>query len=101
MTIPDQFRAALHALALKFVDPKRKSASLQEAYNLCGRAGRIAQVVPEVAPFVGQLYAALAASLHSHHIGLREAPPARVATRRYRLAASWLCSLLKERALQS
>ena len=64
---------------------------------MCGRAGRLAQVVPEVTPFVGQLYAALAAGLHSHHIGLREAPPLRVATRRYRVAANWLCALLKDK----
>ena len=96
MTIPNQLREVLLALALKFVDSKHKTASLKEAYSLCGRAGRLAQGVPEVTPFVGQLYAALAGSLHSHHIGLREAPPARVATRRYRLAASWLCSLLKD-----
>ena len=55
MTIPDQLRSALFVLAQKFIEPKRKTASLKEAYNLCGRAGRLAQVVPEVAPFVGQL----------------------------------------------
>ena len=96
MTIPPQFREALLTLASKFAAVTRKSASLKEAYNLCGRAGRLAQVVPEVTPFVGQLYAALAAGLHSHHIGLREAPPLRVATRRYRVAANWLCALLKD-----
>ena len=42
-----------------------------------------------------QLFAALAASLRAHHLGLHEAPPRRVAKRRFRTAASWIVSLLK------
>ena len=67
---------------------------------MCGKAGRLAQVVPEVTPFVSQLYATLAAGLHTHSIGLREAPPLRVATRRYHVAARWLLALLKDELFQ-
>ena len=95
MTVPEKFRADLLVLAQKFARTQRKTASLAEAHALCGRAGRLAQVVPEARPFTAALFAALAASLQSHASRSREAPPAKVAVRRYRVAATWLCAVLR------
>ena len=94
VTLPESFVAALLVLVRSFSRSSSRTASLADAYALCGRAGRVAQVVPEARPFISALYAALAASLRSHHSGLREAPPRRVAVRRFRSAAVWLEALL-------
>ena len=94
MSLPADFLKALLMLAQKFADPNVKVATLQEAQEICGRAGRVGQVVPEAKPFVSNFYGALAGSLRAHEGRSREAPSGRVATRRYRLAAQWLVKLL-------
>ena len=96
LSLPEAFVAALLILVRTFSRGTARTASLADAYALCGRAGRVAQVVPEARPFISALYAALAASLRSHHAGLREAPPRRVAIRRFRSAALWLEALLQD-----
>ena len=95
MTVPQKFLATLLEVAESFLAPTPKTAPLRDAHALCGKAGRLAQVVPAAKPFVQQLFAALAASLRAHHLGLREAPPTRVAKKRHRIVASWLVSLLR------
>ena len=95
MTIPEKFWLELLQLATKFSKSEKKTASLAEAHTLCGRAGRLAQVVPEAKPFVSALFAALAGSIASGRSGSREAPPSKVATSRYRTAAAWLVALLQ------
>ena len=95
MSIPTPFATSLLEVASQFLADRPRTAPLSLAHNLCGKAGRLAQVVPTAKPFVTQLFAALAASLRAHHLGLREAPPHRVAKRRFRTAASWIVSLLK------
>ena len=95
MSIPTAFAASLLDVASQFLTDRPRTAQLSVAHNLCGKAGRLAQVVPTAKPFVTQLFAALAASLRAHHLGLREASPRRVAKRRFRTAASWIVSLLK------
>ena len=95
LSLPAAFVDALLVLVRSFTCATARTASLADAHALCGRAGRVAQVVPESRPFITALYAALAASLHSHHAGLREAPPRRVAVRRFRFAAVWLEALLQ------
>ena len=97
MSVPKQFLEGLLAIALTFTTPTPKTASLKDAHALCGKAGRLAQVVPAAKPFVQQLFAALASSLRSLRFGLREAPPKRVAKRRYATAAAWLVGLLQGR----
>ena len=94
LSVPQQFVNSLLQVAQVFVSSSPRTASLADAHSLCGKAGRLAQVVPAAKPFVTQLFAALAASLRSHHLGLREAPPKRVAKKRFRLAASWIVGLL-------
>ena len=96
LSVPSSFLKDLLAIATKFTTSSPKTASLKDAHALCGKAGRLAQVVPAVTPWVQQLFAALAGSLWSHHVGMREAPPRRVAKRRYLSAATWLVQLLKE-----
>ena len=94
ISVPTQFLEGLLEIARKFIDPSPKTATLKDAHALCGKAGRLAQVNPAVTPFVQQLFAALSACLRPHHLGLREAPPRRVAKKRFRLAAGWLVRLL-------
>ena len=95
MSITGTFLESLLEIALVFTSPSPRTASLRDAHQLCGKAGRLAQVVPAVKPFVGQLFAALAASLRSTANGFREAPPKKVAKKRFRLAASWVVALLR------
>ena len=95
MSITGSFLESLLEVAAKFTSPSPRTASLRDAHQLCGKAGRLAQVVPAAKPFVGQLFAALAASLRSTAQGLREAPPKKVAKKRFRTAASWVVALLR------
>ena len=57
-------------------------------------------MVPAAKPFVTQLFAALAATLRLSSLGLREAPPRKVAKKRFRTAASWIVSLLHNQPFQ-
>ena len=95
MSIPQAFLTSLLTIAKVFLQPSPRTAALRNAHSLCGKAGRLAQLVPAAKPFVNQLFSALAASLRAHHLGLREAPPKRVAKRRFRTAAAWLVGLLQ------
>ena len=72
MSITRAFLESLFEVALTFTSPSLRAASLRDAHLLCGKAGRLAQVVPPAKPFVVQLFAALAASLRSTAQGLRE-----------------------------
>ena len=95
MSVTGSFLESLLEVALIFTSSSPRTASLRDAHQLCGKAGRLAQVVPAAKPFVGQLFAALAAALRSTAQGLREAPPKKVAKRRFRVAASWVVALLR------
>ena len=86
MSIPEAFSKSLLELVRSSFSPSSRSAPLLDAHALCGRASPCPGY-PEARPFVTALFAARAASLRSHHQGLREAPPRRVATRRFRSAA--------------
>ena len=67
---------------------------LAEAHTAVGKAGRVAQVVPEAAPFAGSLWAALADSQRAAVQGKRDALPGRVACVRFAAAAAWFLALL-------
>ena len=95
MSVPQKFLSTLLDLAETFLAPSPRTVALRDAHALCGKAGRLAQVIPAAKPFVQQLFAALAACLQAHHLGRREAPPKRTAKKRYRVAASWLVGLLR------
>ena len=96
LSVSGSLLESLLDIASKFISSLPRTASLRDAHLLCGKAGRLARVVPAAKPFVGQLFAALAASLRSLSLGLREAPPPRkVAKKRFRTAATWLVSLLR------
>ena len=95
MSLPTSFLESLLEVARRFTDRTSRTTSLKDAHLLCGKAGRLSQVIPCTKPFVMQLFAGLAGSLRASRVGLREAPPRKVAKRRYRLAASWIVSLLQ------
>ena len=95
LTVPRAFVDALLTLVRRFADRQRRVASLREAEELCGKGGRLAQVIPDARPFVAGLYAALTASKRALAAGAREAPPSKVATRRFRSSAAWLSTLLE------
>ena len=73
------------------------SARARGAFCITFDHGRITQVVPSSRPFLAGLYGALAGSLNAARLSGREAPPGRVATRRYRHCAEWLVALLSDR----
>ena len=81
MSLPEEFLSNLLGLAKKFANPEVKVATLKEAQEVCGRAGRVGQIVPEAKPFVSSFYGALAGSLRALECRSREAPPGKVATR--------------------
>ena len=98
LRLPVEFIESLRPLAIKFSNPENKLATLKEAQELCGRAGRLGQVIPDARPFINNLYGALAGSLLAQANRSREAPPGQVAIRRYRSAATWLACLLRQEA---
>ena len=95
LQVPKSFAESLLTLVRRFADPARRLASLQEAEELCGKGGRLAQVIPEARPFIAGFYAALAGSKRASAAGAREAPPSKVATRRFRSSALWVAALLE------
>ena len=97
LTLPKEFCRSLLVLAKIFANADQRVATLKQAQELCGKAGRVAQVVPHTRPFLLGLYGALAGSLAAQRARSREAPPGKVATRRYRHCAAWLVRLLEDR----
>ena len=93
MTLPVPFLRDLAELVRQFTKSKG-SVSLKLADQLVGRAGRLAHVIPTAKPYVGMLCAALTAA-KAAAANVREAPPGRVAVRRFRTAAYWLHALLR------
>ena len=96
LSLPADFLASVRELAELFASPSTSTASLKQAQELCGKAGRISQVIPSTRPFLSGLYGALAGSINAARHHGREAPPGRVATRRYRHCAQWLVALLRD-----
>jgi hypothetical protein len=70
------------------------SAPKSDAEKVVGKAGRVAHVVPSSRPFAGALWAALTAAKRATASDIKEAPPGRVACRRFASAALWFRALL-------
>ena len=68
------------------------AVSLRAAERAVGRCGRVAHVVPDARPFAGAMFAALTAAKAAP----AEAPPGRVAARRFSQAASWMFQLVEQ-----
>ena len=98
MTLPSGCVASLRELVSKFADASVRVASWKEAEELCGKAGRLAQVIPEARPFCAGFYAALSGAKAAKRAQAREAPPDKVATRRFRTSAKWVLKLLVQDA---
>jgi len=96
MQLPDSFLEATRE-DLRPLAATRGTACLSIARRAVGRAGRIAQIVPEAAPFAASLWAALAASEQQDKSGRRSAPPGRVACTRFARAAHWFVQLLSHK----
>ena len=63
---------------------------------VCGKAARVAHVVPAARPFVAGLWGALSASRTADRLGRREAPPHHAPAKRFAFAAAWVKALLSE-----
>ena len=94
MRLPPEFLKLFLENVEPFAQESVKTVSVQDANRMVGRAGRIAHIVPEARPFAIALWVALAAARQSDGgAAPREAPPGRVAVRRFRIAAKWMRAL--------
>merc|ERR1712086_389255 len=64
--------------------------------ELCGKAGRVAYIVPSAKPFVAGLWAGLGEVKASAKEGRRGCPPGKIPCRRLCHAAAWIRALLAE-----
>ena len=69
--------------------------AMKDAEKLVGKAGRVAHIVPTARPFVAALWGALTASKRAGRGAAKEAPPGRVACRRFATAAAWVRALVR------
>ena len=67
---------------------------LDEARKIVGKAGRIAQIIPEARPFTGALWGAFSGAWEADKSGKKEAPPHEAAIWRFSMAAKWLLQLI-------
>ena len=96
LTLPEGFVDSLRELVQKFADDKTRVATWKETEELCGKAGRLAQVIPESLPFCAGFYAALAGAKAATRATAMGTPPSKVATRRFRASAKWVLKLLEQ-----
>ena len=92
MRLPPAFVTDLE----KLLEPLCKfkgTVAMETLSVIIGKAARVAHVVPGAKPFVAGLWGALA---EVQRLQRREAPPGRVATRRFCYSAAWLRALLRE-----
>ena len=94
MTLPDKFAKELADQLGPFCSLKGHS-SRKEAEVIVGRVARVAHVIAEARPFSAALWTALTESDRAHRAGQREAPPGRVAHRRFAFGARWVKALLE------
>ena len=95
MTLPKAFVSEL-CDELKAFTRDSGTVSLKLAERVVGRAGRVAQIVPEARPFAGALWTALTAAKKANDAGPKEAPPGKAAVRRFTVASRWMSLLLRQ-----
>ena len=66
----------------------------KDAEKLVGKAGRVAHIIPTARPFVASLWGALSAARRANNSTKKEAPPGRLACRRFAVGAAWLRALI-------
>ena len=93
MTLPKAFVEDILQILVQFTTG-RGSANVALARSLCGKAARMAQIITATQPYASNLYAAFKHATSEAALIAREAPPGKVAIRRFTAAARWLCSLL-------
>jgi hypothetical protein len=96
MACPDAFVASVVEDLLLFAG-KSKTAPRAAAERLVGRVGRLSQIVPTTRPFAGALFAARTAAFNAVS---QEAPPGKVAVKRFRTAATWFLTLLRDASFE-
>ena len=94
MEVPPEYAGSV-ATALGPMAKRTGVISLAQAQQAVGKAGRVAQVVPEARPFAGSLWSALADARRVAASGRREAPPGTVPCVRFAAAAAWFLALLR------
>ena len=92
MTLPQVFVEALlrdcqHCLSVKHV-------AIAHMRSLVGRAARVSHILPLTRPFTTALHAALSAASAADQTRAREAPPGRVACRRFAAALQMMVRIL-------
>ncbi|CAK0887156.1 unnamed protein product, partial [Prorocentrum cordatum] len=92
--LPTEFLADLFRLLEPFAAGSGH-ASVAAARRVVGKCARVAYVVPDAAPFAAALWGALAGAAAAD----REAPPGRVARRRFGAAARWMRALVNPSGL--
>ena len=93
MWLPEAFVEALLALCRLFA-PGVGHQPLSLADSLVGKAGRVAHILVHTRPYVACLYAALTGSLNARAARSREAPPRKVACKRFAPGARMLIRIL-------
>ena len=88
VSLPWEFREKLSELLAKVLT--ESTISDKEAEILCGRAARLAQVIPACQAWVSQLYGAYYGGIKARAAGHKEAPPHKLATSRFTTACRWL-----------
>jgi len=93
VSVPPAFAAELLELLRPFASG---SGHLSEsrAERMLGKAGRLSFLIPTTRPYVNALWGALGGAREAAASHRREAPPGRVAARRFQQPAAWLVALL-------
>ena len=76
---------------------RSSTITIKEAEALCGRCGRVAQILPNTQPWCSQIFGAFHGTLKALAEGHREAPHGRVACSRLKHACVWLWAILSTR----
>ena len=93
LQLPDEFKKELQDL-LRHYSQGETQIHEHHAQSLCGKVGRLAQIVPEARPYASALYGALAGAIAARSAGAREASPGHFPMKRFHHAAAWIWTLL-------
>ena len=80
--LPRAFLEELRSLLVRFAQGSGTSP-IKQARSLCGKVARMAQILPNTQPYATALYGAFLGATTSATSSSREAPPSRVAHRRF------------------
>ena len=93
MELPPDYLDELATMLKPFAEGKGH-VDTRMAHNVACKASRLSAIVPWAGPFVGAFWGALKGAANAASRGDREAPPGRMASRRFASAAMWLRDLI-------